>query len=183
MRAEFSQALVHKESGSREQRSGTLSFVKPPLLVRLETKAPSPELLLVGKDAIWNVFPEEEIAYKYPLSLAQDSRSLMQVMTGQASLDKDFFIENQRPEGALLVFDLYPKEPTQAMVEARLWIDPKTNLIKRLRIFDFYGNENEMTFFGQEMNIAIPASQFTFTPPKSFVVEDRTKDAAAPGNL
>ena len=183
MHTEFSQTLVHKESGSREQRSGVLSFVKP-LLVRMETKKPSPELLLVGKDVIWNVFPEEEMAYKYALSLARDSRSIVQVMTGQASLDKDFFIENQKEAGGLLVLDLFPKEPTQAMVEARLWIDPKTNLIRKLRIFDFYGNENEMAFSRQEVNVAISASQFIYTPPKNFVVEDRTKDAAAaPGKI
>jgi outer membrane lipoprotein carrier protein len=183
MRGEYTQTLVHKESGSREQRSGVLSFAKP-LLVRMETKAPSPELLLVAKDAIWNVFPEEEMASKYSLSLAQDSRSIVQVITGQASLDRDFFIENQKEEGGLLVFDLYPKEPTTAMVEVRLWIDPKTDLIRKLRIFDFYGNENEMAFSRQEVNINIPASLFTYTPPKGFTVEDRTKDTAAtPGNL
>jgi outer membrane lipoprotein carrier protein len=183
MRAEYTQTLVHKESGSREQRSGILSFAKP-LLVRMEAKAPSPELLLVAKDAIWNVFPEEEMAYKYSLSLAQDSRSIVQVMTGQASLDKDFHVENQKEEDSLLVLDLYPKEPTQAMVEVRLWIDPKTDLIKKLRVFDFYGNENEMAFSKQEMNADIPASLFTYTPPKGFMVEDRTRDTAAtPGNL
>jgi len=182
MRADFTQTLVHRESGSREERSGGLSFAKP-LFVRMETRTPSPELLLVGKDVIWNVFPEEEIAYKYSLSLARDSRSIVQVMTGQASLDKDFHIENQKEEGGLLVLDLYPKEPTLAMVEARLWIDPKTNLIKKLRIFDFYGNENEMAFSRQEVNVDIPAAQFTYTPPKSFVVEDRTGDATAPGNM
>ena len=182
MRAAFTQTLVHRESGAREERSGILSFVKP-LLVRMETQKPAPELLLVGKDAIWNVFPDEEMAYKYSLALAQDSRSIVQVMTGQASLDTDFFVENQKKEGGLLVLDLYPKEATQAMVEVRLWIDPKTNLIQRLRIFDFFGNENEMGFSRQEVNIAIPAAEFSYTPPRGFVIEDRTAGALAPGNL
>jgi outer membrane lipoprotein carrier protein len=182
MRAEYTQTLVHKESGSREERSGVLSFARP-LLVRMETRTPSPELLLVGKDVIWNVFPEEEIAYKYSLSLAQDSRSIVQIITGQASLTKDFYVENQKEEGGLLVLDLFPKEATLALVEARLWIDPETNLIKRLRIFDFYGNENEIAFSKQEVNITIPASQFSYTPPKDFAIEDRTSDTTAPGNV
>jgi outer membrane lipoprotein carrier protein len=183
MHAEYAQTLVHKESGSREERSGVLSFAKP-LLVRMESKTPSPELLLVARDVIWNVFPEEEMAYKYSLSLAHDSRSIVQVMTGQASLDKDFHVENQKEEGGLLVLDLYPKEPTQAMVEVRLWINPGTDLIQKLRVFDFYGNENEMVFSRQEMNVDIPASLFTYTPPKGFAIEDRTGDtAASPGNL
>lgn len=183
MRAEYTQTLTHKESGSRDKRSGVLSFMQP-LLVRLETKTPSPELLLVAREVIWNVFPEEEVAYKYALELARDSRSIVQVITGQARLDKDFFVENKPAEGGLLVLDLFPKEPTQAMVEARLWFDPKTDLIKKIRVYDFYGNENEMVFSRQETNVAIPASRFTYTPPKGFTVEDRTGDAAAaPGTI
>lgn len=37
--AEFTQRLVHQESGSEETRQGTLAFQKP-LRVRWETKAP-----------------------------------------------------------------------------------------------------------------------------------------------
>jgi len=183
MRADYTQTLVHKESGSREQRTGVLSFTKP-LLVRMETKKPSPEILLVAKDVIWNAFPEEEIAYKYSLKLAQDSRSIVQVITGQASLDKDFYLEDKGVEGNLAVLDLFPKEPTQAMVEVRLWIDTKTDLIKKLRVYDFYGNENEMNFTKQDVNAKIPASQFSYSPPKGFDVEDRSRDAAAaPGTI
>lgn len=183
MRCEYTQNLVHKESGSRKKRSGVLSFTKP-LLVRMENKKPSPELLLVAKDVIWNAFPEEEIAYKYALTLAQDSRSIIQVITGRASLDKDFYVENKDGEAGLLVVDLFPKEPTQAMVEVRLWVDPKTDLIRKLRVYDFYGNENELAFSKQEINANLPASQFTYTPPRDFAVEDRTRDASAtPGAM
>lgn len=181
MRADYTQTLLHKESGSKEIRSGVLSFVKP-LLVRMESKKPSDELLLVTKDAIWNVFPEEEIAYKYSLALTQSSGSIVQVITGQASLDKDFFLDNSREENGLLVLELFPKEPSQSMVELRLWIDPKTDLIKKVRVYDFYGNENELSFSRQETNVSLTPSLFSYTPPKGFAVEDRSGDPnAAPG--
>lgn len=183
MRADFTQILVHKESGSRETRNGVIHFKKP-LLVRWETKKPSPELLLVTGDAIWDVFPDEEIAYKYTLDLAKDSRSIVSVVTGQASLDNDFFVEDKGMDQGMTSLHLYPKEPTQAMVEARLWIDPKTDLIKKIRVYDFYGNENEMTFTRQDVNPKIQNSLFTYTPPKGFEIEDRTKNAAgAPRNF
>lgn len=178
MRADFSQVLVHKESGSREQRSGVFTFKKP-LLVRWETKKPSPELLLVGKNAIWNAFPDEEIAYKYALSLAEDSRSVIRVITGQARLDQDFDMEDEGREGGMITVRLYPKEATQSMVEVLLWVDPATNLIKKLRIYDFYGNENEITFARQEVDTRLPDSLFVYAPPKDFIVEDRTKDSGA----
>ena len=130
MKAEFTQLLVHKESGSKENRTGTLSFKKP-LLVRWESKKPAPELLVVTDKEIWNVFPDEEVAYKYPLSMAQDSRSIVRVVTGQARLDQDFQIEEEGKESGLLKLRLFPKEPVQALVEAVLWIDPATVLRKK----------------------------------------------------
>lgn len=178
MQADFTQVLIHKESGSREQRTGVLYFKKP-LLVRWETKTPSPELLLVSKDAIWNAFPDEELAYKYALSIAQDSRSIIRVITGQASITQDFIVENKKPEQGLSVMVLYPKKPTQSMVEAQLWVDPKTHLIKKLRIFDFYGNQNEMTFGRMDPKAKPADSLFSYQPPKDYVVEDRTKDTSA----
>lgn len=178
MTANFTQTLVHKESGSKQKRTGTLSFKKP-LLVRWETKSPTPELLLVGKDAIWNVFPEEEMAYKYAIGLAQDSRSIVRVVTGQAKLDQDFTVEEEGKDGQLVKLRLYPKEPSQAMVEALLWVDPSSYLIRKIRAYDFYGNENEISFSAHNPSIKLPDSSFAYSPPKDFAVEDRTKNAGA----
>jgi outer membrane lipoprotein carrier protein len=179
MKAEFTQVLIHKESGSKESRNGTL-FFKKPLLVRWESKKPSPELLLVTNREIWNVFPDEEVAYKYPLSLAQDSRSIVRVITGQARLDQDFLIEEEGKENALIRLHLFPKEPVQALVEAVLWIDPMSNLIKKLRIYDVYGNENEITFVTQDIDAKVRDALFHYTPEKGILVEDRTKKGIAP---
>lgn len=179
MKAAFTQLLVHKESGAKEKRSGTLHFKKP-LLVRWETKKPAPELLLVGKDCIWNVFPDEELAYKYALDMAQDSRSLVRVITGQARLDQDFDIEDEGRDGKLLKVRIYPKEPAQSLVEALLWIHADTLLITRIRVYDFYGNENEITFTGHDTQTAVKDSLFTYNPPKGFEVEDRTKSGDSP---
>lgn len=179
MKAEFTQLLVHKESGSKENRTGTLSFKKP-LLVRWESKKPAPELLVVTDKEIWNVFPDEEVAYKYPLSMAQDSRSIVRVVTGQARLDQDFQIEEEGKESGLLKLRLFPKEPVQALVEAVLWIDPATVLIKKLCIYDFYGNQNEITFTSQEVDAAVRDTLFKYVPEKGVVVEDRTKDSGGP---
>ena len=179
MKAEFTQLLVHKESGSKEKRSGVLYFKKP-LLVRWESKKPSPELLLVTNKEIWNAFPDEEVAYKYALSLAQDSRSIVRVVTGQARLDQDFQIEEEGKEAGLIKLRLFPKEPVQALVEAILWVDPASSLIKKVRIYDFYGNENEITFTSQDMGAPIRDSLFTYTPEKGMTVEDRTKEGSAP---
>ena len=110
MKADFNQILLHKESGGKETRSGTLEFKKP-LLVRWETRAPSPELLVVGTKELWNAFPDEALAYKYPLSMANDSRSIIRVITGQSRLEQDFSVEDKGKDGGLAKLQIYPNEP------------------------------------------------------------------------
>ena len=173
MQFSFNQLLEHRESGKKEKRAGVFLFKKP-LLVRWETKTPVPELLLVTASEIWNVFPDEELAYKYPLSMVQDSRSIVKVITGQARLDTDFDLEDEGTENGMMKLHIYPHEPVQALVEAILWVDPASFMITRVRIIDFYGNANEIAFSNVKIDVKPPASQFAFTPPAGFDVEDRT---------
>ena len=176
LRAEFSQVLLHKESGGKEERKGILAFQKP-LLVRWETTSPSQELLVVTATEIWNVFPEENKAYKYPPHLADDSKSIVRVVTGQSRLMEDFLVERkaaQDKEG-LTELALFPKEPSQSMVELGLWVQTATGMIQRLRIVDFYGNENVIAFTSLQRNPKFAGSSFIYTPAGNMTVEDRTR--------
>ncbi len=176
-RADFTQELLQRETGVVEKRRGTLVFQKP-LLVRWETAAPHAELLLVTDKEIWNYLPDEELAYRYSRSLAEDSRSLIQVITGQSALNRDFDVEiSQSPEdGRLIHLLLYPKEATTELTEAQLWLDPDTALISRAMIMDFYGNTNMIELKNLKPNNSIPSSVFRFTPPSGTEVEDHMEN-------
>lgn len=177
-RAEFTQELFQRDSGITQKRNGTITF-KRPLLVRWETAAPHAELLMVTNKEIWNYLPDEELVYRYSRVLAEDSRSLIQVITGQSALTRDFDVESaQEPsDGDLIHLLLFPKEPTTELTEAQLWIDPATSLIRRALVMDFYGNTNTVELKELKKNAVIPASEFTFTPPKGTEVEDHTEAA------
>lgn len=177
-RAAFTQELLQRDSGVVQKRSGTIAFQRP-LLVRWETAAPNAELLMVTDKEIWNYLPDEELAYRYSRALAEDSRSLIQVITGQSALTRDFDVEPaQEPQGGDFIhLLLYPKEPTTELTEAQLWIDPATSLIRRAMVMDFYGNTNTVELKDLEKNAAIPASEFSFTPPKGTDVEDHVEAA------
>ncbi len=178
LQAEFTQTLTHKESGSVDEKAGTLVFKKP-LLVRWEVLPPKEELLLVTKDVIWNVFVDENVAYKYPLSLAQDNQSIVQVITGQAKLSRDFIVKNLGTDKDLVKLHLLPYEPVQSLVEAYLWINPKTYLIHQVQIFDFYGNTNEIIFKNHLVDAKIKESTFVFSLPSGMDLEDRINDSGA----
>lgn len=177
LKADFTQVLLHRESGAKETRQGTLQFRKP-LLVRWETKAPHAELLVVTANEIWNYLPDEEVAYKYPVELVQDSRSIIKVITGQARLEQDFDVAEEADDSGMARLHMYPKEPTPQLTEAFLWVDSDTNLIRRAKIIDFYGNENDITLNNLSTDAGVQDSAFRFAPPKGVDVEDRTKQGS-----
>lgn len=170
--ADFEQTLTHKESGSVERRQGSLLFQKP-LLIRWQTAKPHEETLVVTAKEIWDYLPDEEVAYRYPPSLVRDSRSIIQVITGQATLTKDFDVKPEGSEQGLAKLRLYPKEPAPQMVEAVIWVEPDNGYIRRASIVDFYGNTNEVRFTSFKPDVRLKASDFSFTPPKGIEVEDR----------
>ena len=170
--ADFTQELHQRESGVTEKRRGTIVFKKP-LLLRWETAAPHAELLMVTDEEIWNWLPDEELAYRYSRQMAEDSRSLIQVVTGQSPLTRDFDVEPvPNSEGGLIHVMLYPKEGSTELTEAQLWIDPETALMRRVMVMDFYGNTNTVELSNIRPDAKAPASAFQFTPPAGTDVED-----------
>ena len=170
--ADFEQTLTHKESGSVEKRKGRLTFQKP-LLIRWQTAKPHEETLVVTGKEIWDYLPDEEIAYRYPPNLVQDSRSIIQVLTGQSAMTRDFDVKAAGMDGNLVRLVLYPHEPTPQMVEATIWVEPESGYIRRANIVDFYGNANDVRFTSFRPDARIAPAEFRFTPPRDVEVEDR----------
>ncbi len=173
--AEFDQTLTHKESGSVEKRHGKLLFQKP-LRIRWQTQKPHEELLIVTDSDIWNYLPDEKIAYRYQTAIIKGSSSIIQVITGQAVLTKDFDVKLAGLENGMQKLLLYPKEPSTQLVEAQIWVEPGTGYIRRGRSVDFYGNTNEISFTKFSPNAELRDGDLRFTPPKGTEVEDRRKD-------
>lgn len=170
--ADFEQTLTHKESGSVEKRKGRLLFQKP-LLIRWQTAKPHEETLVVTGKEIWDYLPDEDIAYRYPPSLVQDSRSIIQVLTGQSAMTRDFDVKVAGNEGGLVRLMLYPHEPAPQMVEATIWVESGSGYIRRAKIIDFYGNANDVRFTAFKPDARIAPAEFRFTPPAGVEVEDR----------
>jgi len=173
--ADFNQDLKNSSSGEGEKRSGTITFKKPSL-VRWETVTPEKELLLVGKDVVWDYFQDDHEAYRYPVEEIINSKTMLKFLTGKANLREDFHVfEEKDPEAAGLTrFKLVPKEPEPGLVMAHVWIDPATQMIMRLSIQDFYANTNDLTLKNLKIESTLPDSLFIFTPPKGVSVHDNT---------
>ncbi|MHC1789072.1 LolA family protein [Solidesulfovibrio sp.] len=174
--AEFTQAIRNAASGDVEQRSGSFVFKKP-TLVRWETVKPEKELLIVGKDAVWDYFEEDKEAYRYSVEEIINSKTMLRFLTGKANLTEDFLVVAGKAEEAgpgQAVLQLAPREPEPGLVMAKVWIDLATDMIARIYIQDFYANTNDLTLSGIVANPKLADSLFVFTPPKDARVHDNT---------
>ncbi len=173
LRADFTQTLLHKQSGTAENRSGTISLLKPKLL-RWETLTPAKELVVITDSIIWSYLADEEVAYKYPLELLDDSSTILRFVTGQAHLNAEFEAEFEGRQGGFVTLRLYPLKPQQTLVEAVIVVEEQSGILQQVNIIDFYGNENKITFSNMEFNVPLEKSSFTFDPPEGTDIEDRT---------
>ncbi|EFL50515.1 outer membrane lipoprotein carrier protein LolA [Solidesulfovibrio fructosivorans JJ]] len=172
--ASFTQAIRNAASGDTEHRSGSF-FFKKPVLVRWETVKPEKELLIVGKDAVWDYFEEDKEAYRYAVKEIISSKTMLRFLTGKANLTEDFFVAAGKASDAgpgQAVLDLAPREPEPGLVMARVWVDLSTDMIARVFIQDFYANTNDLTLTGVAVNPKLADTLFTFTPPKDAKVHD-----------
>ncbi len=178
--ADFTQELYHKQSQHTQKKSGFFSYEKESN-IRFDAKKPHEELLVINSKEIWNYIPDEEIAYKYNSTLLANSNNIFSVITGKSALDNDYEVEfqkdttiNGKKAHSLL---LYPLGPTMELTQAELYVDPVTKLIVQVKVFDFYGNTNLLTFTNIKTNVKLDASLFTFKAPEGIDIEDNSKSS------
>lgn len=169
--AGFVQELTNAASGETERRTGRIYF-KQPRLIRWETDEPEKELLIVGRDAVWDYFADEELAVRYALSQVFDSKTMLRLLSGKIRLEEDFFVEVQERRGGLVKLKLTPREPEPGLVMAFAWVEPETGLLKGLRLVDFYGNVNMLKLGKVVVDPDLDESMFEFTPPEGTMVQD-----------
>ena len=164
LQAEFVQTLTNASTGIGQERAGSLLY-KRPQMARWETVKPEPELLVINRGQVWNYVQEEGVAYRYARQDILDSSTLVRLLSGQANLNEDFIVLGSTPEGEWTRLDLQPRDPEPGMVEATLWVDKKSVLIRQVMIKDFFANTNQVRLNDIELNPAIEDAVFEFSPP------------------
>ncbi len=159
----FIQILTNAATREQEERMGRISFLKP-LNVRWESSGPEEELLVVGKDTVWNYFPEENVAYRYETDEVLTSRNMIRFISGQARITEDFQVEDQGMEDDLHKIKLVPKNPEPDLVLAYIWSDEE-GIMHRILLVDFFGNGNELRLKDMDLNPDLDQDFFEFEPP------------------
>ncbi len=173
--ADFLQELTNAGSQETTARGGRILFQQPGL-VRWDTVSPERESLVVGKEVVWDYFADEKLAMKYKVGQVFNSKTMLRFITGQARLDDDFVVVEDGQEEGLTKLKLTPKEAEPGLIEAQVWIDPVQNMVRAVRIKDFYGNVNYLRLDKLTLNPEHPKGSFEFAPPKGVDVQDNTKE-------
>jgi outer membrane lipoprotein carrier protein len=171
-KADFTQTLTNAASGQQDTRTGAMAVLQPGL-VRWEAKENDPEVFVIGESEVWNYFPEEELAIRYPKEeVMEASRTMVRLMSGQARLNEDFRVADQGLDNGRIKLRLTPLEPEPTLVLAYLWVEPESALIAKILLVDFYGNGNEVELRNLRLNPLLTPEQFQFTPPEGVEVQD-----------
>jgi outer membrane lipoprotein carrier protein len=171
---DFQQELTNAASGVVEKRSGKIWF-KQPSLVRWDTVKPEKELLVVGQHQVWNYIEADKLAMKYRTNQVFNSKTMIRFLSGKANLKEDFKVVEQGTEDGLTKVRLVPKEPEPTMVMAYIWVDPKTSLLGRVLIVDFFGNGNLVILKNLTTDKRPDPKLFEFSPPSGVQIRDNTK--------
>jgi len=172
--ADFKQSLTNAASGEMQMRAGSFHF-RQPQSIRWETRTPEPELLVIGEDAVWNYFPEEETAYKYPVEQILGSKTVLRFLSGKANLKEDFYITETPTQEGGAKLTLTPKNPEPTMVEAAIWVKQDTAMITKVLVVDFYANQNQVELDNVVLNPDLSDGMFRFEAPQGVDVFDNTQ--------
>ncbi|GEM_PF-1862357 len=170
----FVQKRYRKATDNTKTLKGEIVFQKP-TSVRWYTREPEERLLLVNNSTVWQYIPGEKTAYKFSLQGKFKSKTMIEFITGDVNIKKDFDIEKlDKSKQGWIKLKLIPKQDDPNMLMVHLWVEPETGLLRRIKIKDFWQNKNTLTFRDIQLSPDISEDLFTFDPPKEVKVKDNS---------
>jgi outer membrane lipoprotein carrier protein len=171
LKVRFAQTLVGPMG--KRQASGIL-YIKKPGKMRWDYEKPEKKLFVADGTTLWMYEPEDEQAFRQPLSSSQ-LPAQVSFLFGRGKLLDEFDVsyfdgagEKTKPgETGDLVLKLVPKKPTAQYKFLVFIVSSHNFLVKETLLYDQQGGTNELDFSGLETNLktGVDDSRFSFTPP------------------
>lgn len=167
--AHFDQVYTDVAAGTTKKSHGQVYFKKPGKM-RWDYYKPDSKkrhkLIVSDGSKLWVYEYEFKQVFKRCLESSQLPTALSFLM-GEGNLLEEFDVTmaDGSTDGSPML-ELVPKIPTSKYTKIEMEIDPKTNQVRRTKIFDPYGNTNEIEFEKRKINQNLPDSGFDFEPPK-----------------
>jgi len=167
LQARFVQRATNRLSGVTQEASGRL-YLKWPGKMRWDYERPEPRLFLIEGKVMWSYSPLERQAVAQDISGAVGSGPIG-ILFGLSSLRRDFRIRAILHAGARdspeHLLDLTPKGRDLSFTRVVLAVDRERFLIRRLTVFDLYGNTTVVDLSEVQVNGGLADGLFRFSPP------------------
>jgi len=168
-RAEFTQVVTAPARDGQAARSktssGTFEFSRPNRF-RFSYKKPFEQTIVADGQTLWlhDVDLNQVTARKQAQVLGSTPAALIAASADLDALRKDFNLEAAPDKDGLQWVAATPKAKDGQLTSVKAGF--RGNELAALEILDSFGQRSVMTFSKMELNAALPATAFQFTPPK-----------------
>ncbi len=162
LRGRFTQTLTDANGQHSPTTHGTVAL-QAPRQFRWETTSPYKQLIVADGTRVWTWDPDLEQATVQPQS-RNEAHSPLTVLTDPSRLDRQFKVTELGMRDGLAWMKLTPRDPGQNIQSAELGFGPHG--LAEMRFTDHLGARSVIRFSDWQRNPKLPASLFTFTPPK-----------------
>ena len=157
----FVQTTVDANGRTTQTAQGTLAL-QTPRLFRWQVSSPYRQLIVADGKRVWLYDPELQQVTVHAQGAAE-AHSPLTVLTDLGQLDRQFRVTELGTRGGLAWLKLTSTAPSPGFKAAELGFGPQG--LARMVFTDQLDNRTDIAFSGWRRNVALPASEFRFTPP------------------
>lgn len=158
----FTQTLIDVNGKGGKASSGTLAL-EAPRQFRWDTVTPYRQTIVADGSRVWLYDPElEQVTVR--VQSTEEAHSPLTVLTDVRNLDRNFHTTERGERDGLVWLRLTSTGKDPQFDYADLGFD--ANGLARMSFRDQLGATTDIRFSGWNRNVAIPASDFNFVPPK-----------------
>lgn len=172
-KANFTQVVTapgkEGQPGRSKTQSGTFEFQRPGKF-RFTYAKPFEQTIVADGQTLWlhDVDLNQVTSRKQEQVLGSTPAAIVAAAPNVTALEKDFTLAEEPDKDGQQWVKATPKSRDGQLQTIRVGFKPgsKGPELSTLDILDSFGQRSVLTFTGFEVNAAVPASQFVFTPPK-----------------
>ena len=165
--ADFTQKYTIKAYSRTKDSGGKVAFEKPG---KMSWRYTTNGNRVVSDGKILRVYEEDnKQMYEQAMDQSQYPAALA-FLVGEGDIRTSFklqVLDSEKAQfkgGYVLVGE--PRQPTPAYQKMLLFVDSKTDQVRRVMLIDAQGNRNRFDFANPVVNKKPPADEFKFVPPK-----------------
>ncbi|MHB1144696.1 MAG: outer membrane lipoprotein chaperone LolA [Thiobacillus sp.] len=160
--ADFSQTVSDKNGRVTQQASGRMAFARPGKF-RWDYSKPYEQVIVGDGVKLWLYDADlDQVTVKTLGDVVAGTPAAL--LAGDNAIEKYFVLKNAGEADGLEWLEATPKNKDTSFERIRMGF--KGDTLVQMELFDFFGQRTTLKLSRMVRNPAIPASRFTFTPPK-----------------